>query len=230
MKFYILTLQHKVLLIYADMNKEEQSKHLDNLNEIRSLMEQSTRFISLSGIAGVFAGVFALIGIFAVYWYSDYKLFDKGFIYSIFYDIENIDFFIFSFIDAAIILILAFGFGAFLTSRKAKQNNQKIWNSAVKKMLIHLFIPLATGGVFCLILLYHNLIILIAPVTLIFYGLALINASKFTFRDIKYLGVIEVLIGLTSAIFYEYGILLWTIGFGLMHIIYGIIMHVRYER
>ena len=41
------------------LTKEEQ---LQNLAEIRSLMERSSRFISLSGLSGVGAGVCALVG------------------------------------------------------------------------------------------------------------------------------------------------------------------------
>lgn len=97
-------------------------------------------------------------------------------------------------------------------------------------MLINLFIPLTAGGIFCLILLYHQIIYLIAPATLLFYGLALLNASKYTIYEIRYLGISEIVLGLVSAILIGYGLLFWAIGFGILHIIYGVVMYLRYER
>jgi len=71
---------------------------------------------------------------------------------------------------------------------------------------------------------------LIAPVMLVFYGLALINASKYTLNDIRYLGYAETVIGLIACFFVDYGLLAWTIGFGALHIIYGLMMFYKYEK
>jgi len=68
----------------------------------------------------------------------------------------------------------------------------------------------------------------VAPLTLIFYGLALVNASKYTLSEIRSFGIAEIVLGLIAMAFIGYGLLFWAIGFGLLHIIYGIIMHVRY--
>jgi hypothetical protein len=92
-----------------------------------------------------------------------------------------------------------------------------------------LFIPLIAGGLFVAALLFHGLIFLIAPVTLIFYGLALINASKHTYHDVKYLGLIEIALGLIASFFVGYGLFVWALGFGVMHIVYGILMYLKYE-
>jgi len=97
-------------------------------------------------------------------------------------------------------------------------------------MLIHLFIPLITGGLFALILLYRNDSTLLASVTLIFYGLALVNAGKYTLGEIQYLGVFEIVLGLLAGIFTCWGLLFWAIGFGILHIVYGLVMYYRYER
>lgn len=42
--------------------------HIQDLAEIRAIMQRSTKFFSLSGLAGVSAGVFALIGAAVVYY------------------------------------------------------------------------------------------------------------------------------------------------------------------
>ena len=97
-------------------------------------------------------------------------------------------------------------------------------------MLVNLFIPLISGGIFCLILLYHNIFFLVAPCTLLFYGVALLNASKYTLPDIRYLGISEIALGLIGSIFVGYGLIIWSIGFGVLHLIYGTVMYLKYER
>jgi len=119
--------------------------------------------------------------------------------------------------------------GILLTRNKARKTNQKLWDSQSQRLLINLFIPLAVGGILCLILLSKGFIGLIAPLTLVFYGLALINASKYTLSEIRSLGIIEVALGLIGCQFVGYGLILWALGFGILHIIYGIVMHVKYD-
>jgi general stress protein CsbA len=220
---------------------DKQNEHLETLTEIRSLMEQSSRFISLSGLSGVFAGVFALLGAVAAYIYVYVIIFvpssDPITTPNEYYNYAvnsnggtNFNFYIFFFTDAACVLIASLTTGSLLTIKKAKQKNQPIWNSTAKRLLINLLIPLITGGLFCLVLLYHGLIGMIAPATLIFYGLALINASKYTLNDIRYLGVLEIILGLIASVFIGYGLLFWAVGFGVLHIVYGIVMYNKYEK
>ena len=45
----------------------EENKYLEDLREIRQMMRKSTLFLSLSGLSGVLAGVYALIGAAGVY-------------------------------------------------------------------------------------------------------------------------------------------------------------------
>ena len=221
----ILTLHYKVLLI---VNMEDNNQHLDTLTEIRSLMEKSSRFISLSGLSGIFAGIFALIGAVIAYRYIEsVQHYDYAYLMS---GKMNAEFYLFFFLNASFVLLASLAFGSFFTIRKAKKNNQSIWSSTSKRLLINLMIPLATGGLFCLILLQHGLIGLIAPATLIFYGLALLNASKYTLNDIRYLGIFEIILGLVGSFYIGYGLLFWAIGFGILHIIYGSVMYFKYEK
>ncbi|MBU3660792.1 MAG: hypothetical protein FGM14_13020 [Flavobacteriales bacterium] len=211
---------------------EENKQHLEALVEIRAMMEKSTKFISLSGLSGVAAGVFGLIGAIAAYIYLEIDFSSDNY-YDYAYRNDgtpDTNFFTFFFINGLSVLTLALTFGIYFTSRKAKKNNQKIWNSSSKRLLGNLLLPLITGGVFCLILFYHGLIGLIAPATLIFYGLALINAGKYTLHDIQYLGVFEIILGLFASIYIGYGLLFWALGFGVLHIIYGTLMYFKYEK
>lgn len=204
------------------MKKEKE--HLQTLSEIRSMMERSSRFISLSGLSGIFAGIFALVGAYM----ASLKLmstFDN-----LRYENNIEDTIVYLIVDALIVLIASFSVGVLLTVRNSKKKGIKIWDATAKRLLINLMIPLATGGIFCSVLLYHGVIEIVAPATLIFYGLALINASKYTFNDIRYLGFCEIILGLTASLYIGFGLLFWAIGFGVLHIIYGAVMYFKYER
>jgi len=201
---------------------------LKTLSEIRDLMQKSTRFISLSGLSGISAGIFALIGAALAYWrmgqhwqyteYSDYP------------PTEDIDFVQFCVINALIILILSLASAIFFSVRKSKKTGQKIWDKTVWQLLLSLGIPLATGGVFCVALLLHRYYSLIAPTMLIFYGMALLNASKYTFKDIVYLAYLEIILGLVNAFYGSLGLFFWAVGFGVLHILYGWYMYVKYDK
>jgi hypothetical protein len=202
----------------------EKEKYIQDLRQIKEIMDRSSKFISLSGLSGVAAGIIALAGA----WYAYQNIYTESDFYGyqvVIISSESIA----SIIGlGALILILAIGAGVFFTAQKAKKANQKVWNSQAKRLLINLSIPLVTGGLLSLIFLSRGFIGIIAPLTLIFYGLALVNASKYTHEEIRSLGIIEIALGLLSAYFIGFGLLFWAIGFGLLHIVYGIIMHYRY--
>ena len=212
------------------MNKEKE--HLETLTEIRSLMERSSRFISLSGLSGVFAGIFALIGATAAYMHLNINISTPGYYqYAVNENGEsNLDFYIFFFTDAICVLVASLAIGIILTIRKAKQKEQPLWDATAKRLLLNMIIPLLAGGFFCLILLYHGLVGLVAPAMLLFYGLSLLNASKYTLNDIRYLGICEIALGLMASIYIGYGLLFWAVGFGILHILYGLVMYNKYER
>ena len=199
-------------------------------------MERSSRFLSLSGLTGVFAGTVALLGALAVYIYKfDFftARYSKGGVFireELLSGSELSNLITFLFAVGSIVLVLALSFGVYFTTRNARKKGLPVFDVIAKRMLVNLFIPLATGGIFCLILLYHNLLYLVAPTTLVFYGLALINASKYTLNDIRFLGILEIVLGLIGLLFAGYGLLIWAIGFGVLHIVYGIVMYYKYER
>ncbi|MGZ9675195.1 hypothetical protein [Flavobacterium sp. GNP001] len=198
----------------------------EDLVHIRSMMERSSRFISLSGLSGVFAGIFALLGA----GYAAFLFESNGMSY--FDSLEKVynDEFIYKLIVLAIVvLVLALFSGFLFTYKKSKKNNLPIWTSTTKMMLLQLAIPLVVGGVFCLALVYHDLFVFLAPATLLFYGLALVNAGKYTYSDIQYLGYFQLFLGSVSLFFLGYGLIFWTLGFGILHIVYGTIMFKKYD-
>lgn len=204
----------------------DSKNYHEDLSHIRSMMERSSRFISLSGLSGVFAGLAALIGAGYVY----FVLQREGISY---FDGER-NFYSPSLVTelitiGALILGTALLSGYIFTANKSKKKGLKIWDATTKRLLITFLVPLVTGGIFCLALLFHHLFVWIAPATLIFYGLALVGAERYTLTDVKYLGYLEIALGLVSLFFLGWGLVFWAVGFGVLHIVYGLIMHKKYK-
>ena len=201
---------------------------LQTLAEIRDMMARSSKFISLSGLSGISAGVAALVGALVAYMRFNTDAFNyaTGNIVPFNTRREMLEFIL---LDGACVLAVAIAFGVFFTMRKARRSGHAVWNTISKRLLISLFIPLVAGGLFCIALFYRDLLWVCFPATLVFYGLALINASKYTLRDVEYLGMFEIALGLISLFVVGYNLLFWAIGFGLLHIIYGASMYFKYD-
>lgn len=204
------------------MRKPEQE-----LAEIKSMMERSTRFLSLSGLAGVLAGIYAFVGAgIAWYWIyfptSGFGMETK--------QISAADIQVNLLAVAIIVLILAIGSAYLLSQNKSQRKSQQFWSPASKRFLLALFIPVLAGGLFSFALIHQNFYQMLAPTTLIFYGLGLISASHFTLGEIKNLGIGQLILGLISAFFPDFGLVCWALGFGILHVIYGSMMYYRYDR
>ena len=207
----------------------ENDKAIEAITDIRSMMERSSKFISLSGLTGVFAGIFALAGAAAAYFYSA-KSFGPDFIIDHQLAGLKADVLTFYCVDALLVLMLSVGFGIWLSTRKSRKTGQSVLDKTAVRMLVNLGVPLLTGGIFCVALIWHGIIGLVAPAMLIFYGLSLINASKYTIGDTRYLGYLEVVLGLSCCFFIGYGLLFWAVGFGFFHIAYGLFMYYNLEK
>ena len=207
--------------------------YLNDISEIKTMMSRSSRFMSLSGLSGILAGIYALVAAT----YAHFRITEVS-AYTANSNVgEAIGRFLLSYdaigdlmLAALLTLSLALLTGAFLTIKKAKKRNEQLWNPVSKRLLFNFAVPLVAGGLFCLVLLQYEFIGLVAPTTLIFYGLALLNASKFTVGNIKYLGLANLLIGLVATQFIGFGIYFWALGFGIFHIIYGIILYNKYDK
>jgi hypothetical protein len=200
----------------------EASKYLKDIQDIKEMMSKSTQFISLSGLSGVLAGIYALLG--AVY--VNFLINTHQYTYI---TLESKTFKLIL-LTAFIVLILSVGTAYLLTVKKANKLGERIWNPASKRVLINFAIPLITGGIFSILLIRQGHYGLIAPITLLFYGLACLNASKYTLRDVRYLGITQIILGLIAVEFSGYGLWFWVLGFGIAHILYGSIMYYKYDR
>lgn len=204
------------------MKKERD--YIQDIAEIRSMMERSSKFLSLSGWAGIMAGIYALAGAFIAwrfFYFNPDELFYTG---SSSTSLTNV------ILLAVAVLVLALGTAVYDSLRKARKREEKAWNATSKRLLVNMAVPLVTGGIVVLILTGKGLVGLVAPLTLVFYGLALYSAGRFTYNEVKVLGLVEILLGLICSWFIEYSLIFWATGFGLAHIVYGLYMFYRYER
>jgi len=205
---------------------KEIHEYEKDISSIRTMMERSVKFLSLSGLSGVLAGIYAIAGAAVAY----FLLSDERFQILPDYSSDQPRVLFELLMVASIVLIASILTALWLSQRKAKRYNITLWNSASKRLMINLAIPLVTGGLFILIMLYMGEYGVAAPASLIFYGLALIQASQHTFDEVRYLGFLEIALGLVSLLFPGFGLIFWTIGFGILHIIYGSIMYFRHDQ
>jgi len=201
---------------------------LQEISDIKRIMERSSRFISLSGLSGIAAGICALIGAYFANrilkdYYDEYNR--EGYTDDHFATLK-----IKLVILAATVVLAALMLAFVFTWRRARQNHLPVWDLTARKLLWNVLFPLVAGGLFVLAMLQYDEWHFVAPACLVFYGLALVNGSKYTLSDVRYLGYSEIVLGLIGTQFIHSGLYFWAIGFGVLHIIYGAIMWWRYER
>jgi hypothetical protein len=223
----IFTLYYKVLFM-GELNQPHDS--LQEVKDIRRLMERSSRFISLSGLSGVAAGVFALVGAYI----ARYVIFENYYgEYNARLHFRGSDFT--ALINQLLALAAAVFAAAFLSAfyftwRKSNKQGRPLWDYTSRRLFWNMIIPLVAGGLFILGMLRLDEWRFVAPACLIFYGVALVNASKYTLTDIRYLGYCQIIVGLLNMLWIGYGLYFWALGFGILHIIYGVVMWWKYER
>ena len=219
-------MNHKVL----SMQPENKDVTLEALQEIRSIMDRSARFVSLSGMSGVWAGATALVGAYiasGLLQRPEYRYIGKGNEGTVaYFDSFTVHLMLLGIAVFAVALAGAFYF----TYHKARRNGHTLWNYASRQLLLQALIPLLTGGIFCVTFIYYNCGFFVGPACLVFYGLALISGSKHTLSDIRYLGMLEVALGCTNLFFPGHGLYFWAAGFGVLHIIYGAMMWNKYDK
>jgi hypothetical protein len=191
------------------MNQEQEQ--LQALQGIKQLMERSSKFSSISGIAGVVVGVLATLVFAGITYFNITDVTDLAGVFTI---------------------TLAFSLiaGVYFSVKKAKKRNEKVWDSTARRFVLNFFIPLLVGGIMCLLFAYHQLFQFIPSFMLVFYGMALLNASKFSIDTIWYLAALELILGIAAAFFVDAGLWFWMIGFGILHIVYGFIIYYKYEQ
>lgn len=214
-------------VIQSAFQMKKIQEYEQDIASIRSMMERSVKFISLSGLSGVLAGLYALGGSAAAYYTVQYP---ESPLQTRSQAIQTSEALTTLVLIATIVLIASISTGLWLSNKKAKKHGLKLWNSASRQLVFNMAVPLVAGGIFILIMLYTGHFGLAAPASLIFYGIALIQVSPNTFDEVRYLGFSEIVLGLISAILPGYGLIFWAVGFGVLHIVYGAIMYNKYDK
>jgi hypothetical protein len=205
----------------------DRIRAIQSVNEIKELMERSSKFVSLSGLTGILIGVYAFIGAWLVNSLTGIPFVNNPGSHRLL-----------SFSDTRIITIVIAGcviaaslISTFLISYyKSIKAKQKLLNKLIYRLIWNFGLPLFVGGVFCIALLYNRNYGLTSTVMLLFYGFALVNVSKYTFSNVGWLGYAFLSLGLVDAFFEGNALLFWTIGFGGFHIIYGVLFYFLYEK
>jgi hypothetical protein len=198
-----------------------------DISSIRSIMEKSSKVFSLSGFSGIMAGIYALTGAAVIFYMLHYPA--SPFQPINYSNVDTSDLWKIVFVGGSV-LVAAVLTCIGLSYTKAKKLTIAVWNNASKRLIINMFIPLLTGGLFILIMINASHYDLVAPASLLFYGLALLQISSNTYDELKYLGFSQVLFGLLAALYPGYGLLLWAFGFGVLHIFYGAVLYNKYEK
>ena len=208
------------------------NEQLEAIREMRTMMERSSRFISLSGLSGLAIGIIALTGAGALYYHLELMPFASGYaerMQRISPSLNDTSF-QFVFIDALVILLASLIAGTWMSVNRSKQLNLPTWDATAKRLLINMMIPLVAGGLLCLVLIQQGQLVLLASITLIFYGMALVNASKYSLEEIRTLGILEIILGLIAAWQPDQALLCWSVGFGILHIGYGLLIHNKHQK
>ncbi|MBP9212008.1 MAG: hypothetical protein KBF97_04355 [Bacteroidetes bacterium] len=195
-----------------------------DIDEIRSIMERSTKFPSLAGWAGIMAGLYALSGATAAYLFFGFRPVSASEVSIAASDLASVG------LIAVAVLVLSVVSAVLFTKRKADKQGGTMWNTASRQLLTQMAVPMVSGGVLIIVLIGHGLPGLAVPLTLMFYGLALFSAGRYTVREIRFLGITQIVLGILSSAFLEYSLILWSVGFGVVHIVYGSLMYHRYDR
>ena len=212
---------------------DSEKAPIQALEEIKQMMDRGSRFVSLSGLSGVAAGVCALVAAGIAYkkLYSNrfntignYRGEDPLSISELMQAKQQL------FLLALITFFAAFLLAFLFTLLRSKKTGVPVWGFIARKVLVNIVIPMLMGGLVVWRLADYGYFGFIAPSCLIFYGLALVNASKFTLSEVRYLGYFQLLLGAINLWAIGYGLFFWAAGFGVLHIIYGIMMWLKYER
>jgi uncharacterized membrane protein (UPF0182 family) len=226
--------KHIYFVFQSTFTMSNNQEQVQQLQHIKQMMEQSSRFISLSGLSGIAAGCCALAGA----WFA------SGIIHnSRGNQLKELDMHLYEgninladymgnklFVVAICTFIAAFVLSTLFTWLRSKKTQTPIWGSASKRLVINVSIPMIAGGFYILKLISHGSFGLIAPGCLIFYGLALVNGSKYTLGEVRFLGYGQIILGIINLWYPGEGLYFWAAGFGLLHIVYGAIMWSKYER
>jgi hypothetical protein len=231
-----LKIWHKInYFVFQSAFNMNQLQSLEAIQDIKKMMERSSRFISLSGWSGITAGLCALVGA----WLADKKIHsyvapsssDRQFYNERSFSASRYEKIEIELLGIAVGVFAAAVALAFLfTYWHSKKKGIAIWGNSARRLTYNTLLPMVAGGFIILRLFQVGEYGFIAPTCLIVYGLGLLNGSKYTLGEVRYLGYCQIVLGIINLWMMGNGLYFWALGFGILHIIYGAVMWWKYER
>ncbi|MBO4561474.1 MAG: hypothetical protein J5705_05880 [Bacteroidaceae bacterium] len=211
--------------------KEQEIK--ETLSDIRNMMERSQKVMFLNGASGIIVAVWAFLGATLI----------SNLMYRSMWPMWGFKLFPLQEVDTRIlifaIIIFAFTFLAsyitvlYMSRRRAMRRGLDFeLDTAAKQLLRTFFTVMIIGGLFCLTPIRNGHWELVPGFMLAFYGLALVVISPMAFKIsiTKYFGFIQIAAGLAALTLPQYGMMFWTLGFCVFHLIWGIWFHFVFDR
>ena len=147
----------------------DRNKAIESVNEIKELMERSSKFVSLSGMTAVLAGVYALAGAYVAGQLLRSEDNREGLI-----------------MVASLVLIVSVVTACILSWYKAKKMRQKLFSKLTCRIAWNFSLPLLTGGLFCIALLLREHYGLVSSVMLLSSIISFFHTVNKTTFHIKY--------------------------------------------
>ncbi len=188
--------------------KSLHGQAMENLRYIREAMERSTSFTAVPGGGGILIGLTALIAAgLAETIPGEHR-------WMVVWGWE---------------LPLALFIGGVSMKRKARQANLKLMTGPGRKFVLSLAPPLIAGALISFALARVDSVEVLPGIWLLLYGAGVVTGGAFSVRVVPVMGFCFMSIG-AVALFVspDYGNLLMASGFGITHIVFGVIIARRY--
>jgi hypothetical protein len=189
----------------------EHAEH--SLDIIRTLMERSQRYEHISGLSGLAAGTLVLIGAAALQ--SDMLPWSSP---------------INSLVVWSLVLAVSVMVHLLITRRRARDRGEALWTRQARTVLLALLPAFIVAAVISVWLWTEQRTGLWPSIWLLLYGCGTLATCFFAPRSILFLGLTCLTAGILSLlVLTDHPLLTMSIGFGLTHIAYGLLV-LRAER
>jgi hypothetical protein len=179
---------------------------LDNIRFIRDAMERAGSFTSIPGWGGVGVGITAIVTAVIAQQFLG----------------KSLRLWLATWLAEAVVAAII-GFGTM--TLKARRSEAPFMSGAAKRFFISYFAPLVAGAVITFALVRVEAYAAIPATWLLLYGTAFVSSGAFSIRVIPVMGIAFMLFGVLSAFVpLNASNVILGIGFGGLHIIFGLII------
>ncbi|HWB87117.1 MAG TPA: hypothetical protein VG675_23440 [Bryobacteraceae bacterium] len=187
---------------------EMQAHALDHLQYIRRTMERAGAFTAVPGLGGIFMGFTAL----AAAWMASREATAAARMGV--------------WLSAAAVALLA---GIAAASRKSRRAGVPLFSGPGRKFVAGFVPPLLAGAVLTVVLFRAELAAFLPGAWLLLYGAGVVSGGAASVRVVPLMGMCFMLLGAAALLFSPgWNDLLLAAGFGGLHILFGIVISVKY--